>query len=134
MPFFCRVFGHKWRGCRCERCGQQRDEHHLFEPVEGKCEQVCSLCGKAEALPCEWHHCACVRCGNTRDKHHDWMNTSECEQVCRICGKERSRHSFQPVERGVDRCERCGKTHRLTSEEIALRDEQWSDDFADGVN
>lgn len=131
MSFLCRVIGHKWLDCRCERCGAQRDSNHRFELAEGKCEQTCAVCGKTEETPCQWHHCACVHCGNTRDSHHDWIHTTECEQVCRICGKERSRHAYQPLERGVDRCTRCGKTHHLTPEQIAKRDEEWAESFSD---
>ena len=131
MSFLCRIIGHRWRGCRCERCGRQRDDHHLFELAEGLCEQVCTVCGKTEPVACEWRHCACVHCGRTRDSHHDWMSTSKCEQVCRVCGKRRSRHQDQPLERGVDRCERCGRLRKLTPEEIEERDEQWGDAFAD---
>lgn len=97
--------------------------------MEGdECIQRCTICGKTEPAPHQWHHCACTHCGKTRDKQHDWMETSACEEVCRICGKERSSHEYVPEERGVDRCKHCGKLRRLTAEEIAARDEQWSDE------
>ena len=129
MSFWCKALGHRWQGCACKRCGQKRDKGHRFEPVEGKCEEKCALCGEIRVLPCTWHHCACQRCGALRDEQHDWMDTAQCEQVCRVCGRERQHHRWQAVDRGVDKCKRCGKPRKLTPEEIAKRDEQWSDGF-----
>ena len=129
MSFWCRVLGHRWEGCICRRCSQIRDNKHNYEPVEGKCGQRCTMCGKTEALPCDWHGCACRRCGAVRDQKHDWISTNECEQVCRICGKEREHHRWQPVDRGIDKCKYCGKIHKLTPDEIMKRDEEWSNGF-----
>lgn len=131
MALLCRVLGHKWNGCQCLRCGVQRETGHLLELEEGRCVNVCAVCGKREDAPHQWHHCACAHCGETRDKQHDWIQISPCEQVCRICGKERSLHDDQPQERGIDKCTRCGRLRRLTPEEIAQRDEAWSDSFSD---
>lgn len=129
MSFWCKVLGHRWEACRCIRCGAERDRNHRFEPMEGKCVQKCTVCEKEQPLSCQWHHCACSRCGNVRDEDHDWMYTTECEQICRICGKEQAEHRYKPVDRGVDRCLNCGKTHKLTAEEISRRDEEWSNEF-----
>ena len=41
----CREFGHDWDGCKCERCGQTRDEAH------------------------DWDGCTCRKCGL---EQHDW--------------------------------------------------------------
>ena len=127
MSFLCKWIGHRWDGCRCVRCGAQRNEGHRWTQTEGACEQVCSICGRSEPTPCAWNHCVCTRCGQTRDSHHDWMATAPCEEVCRVCGKERDNHDWHGVSRGVDRCAACGKTRRLTAEEIARRDEEWQE-------
>ncbi len=129
MSVWCKILGHRWDACRCARCGAQRDRKHRMEPVEAQCLTRCGLCGKEEALPHQWHHCACSRCGELRDENHDWMYTTECEQVCRVCGQSRQKHAWQPVDRGVDRCRHCGKTHKLTAEEIARRDDEWANEY-----
>jgi hypothetical protein len=49
MRIMCKIFGHKWNGCLCTRCGEIRDEHHdwdlNWDIRIGKCRQ-CRLCGK----------------------------------------------------------------------------------------
>jgi len=39
------LFGHKWNGCKCARCGKSRDENHDWDGC--KCE-ICekSFCGR----------------------------------------------------------------------------------------
>jgi len=54
------LFGHQWNGCKCERCGEIRDEQH------------------------DWNGCKCKRCGKTRDEQHDW---DLCKGKCKRCGK-----------------------------------------------
>ena len=34
------LFGHKWDGCRCTKCGKTRDEGHAWDGC------VCTACGK----------------------------------------------------------------------------------------
>jgi len=62
----CKIVGHNWLGCKCTRCGEIQDKGHTFQPVAGKCEQRCSVCGKIEKLPHQWQGEQCVRCGATR--------------------------------------------------------------------
>lgn len=133
MGFLCKVIGHRWAGCRCVRCGATRQEGHQWVEAEGRCEHTCSVCGLTEAVPHEWFHCRCKRCGEQRDDHHLWLTKGPCEQVCRICGQERETHDWRHVNRGVDRCAVCGQTYRLSPEEIARRDEEWSatDEFTE---
>lgn len=52
------LLGHKWVGCRCERCKQVRDRDH------------------------DWENCRCRRCGLSRQSDHLWQGC-----VCRICGR-----------------------------------------------
>ncbi|MEA5047529.1 MAG: hypothetical protein VB034_02850 [Eubacteriales bacterium] len=76
------LFGHKWNGCKCTKCGKTRDEHH------------------------DWNGCICRICGKTRDENHDWNG---CK--CRICGKVRDKgHEFVSVSgSSKTRCVKCGK-------------------------
>lgn len=127
MGLICQIFGHQWMGCRCARCGKQRNEGHQWVETEGSCEHTCAVCGLTETVPHTWNHCRCTRCGQQRDEHHHWLKKTTCEQVCRICGQERETHDWRHVDRGVDRCAICGLTHRLTPEEIAQLDEEWEE-------
>lgn len=127
MGLICKLLGHRFDQCRCSRCGAQRDTGHRWVLADGACKRTCSICGKEETIPHDWFLCRCERCGELRDEHHFWLAKSQCEQVCRICGAERETHAWQHVDRGVDRCAVCGKTHRLTPEEIARRDEEWAE-------
>lgn len=133
MGLICKLLGHRWEGCHCVRCGETRAEGHQWVEAEGKCEHTCAVCGITETVLCDWFHCRCKRCGTVRDDHHLWLKKSACEQVCRVCGKERETHDWRHVDRGVDRCAACGKTHRLSAEEIARRDEEWAatDDYTE---
>ena len=69
MKLSC-LFGHKWNGCLCERCGAVRDEGHNFISVEGSCQSICSRCGEKGSLRHKWNHvgrgCKCEVCGATR--------------------------------------------------------------------
>ena len=57
MAISC-LFGHKWNGCKCSRCGKTRDESHA------------------------WKGCTCTICGKTRDEGHVWKPTKNaCVQV-----------------------------------------------------
>ena len=131
MNGICKLFGHRWDGCRCSRCGLTRNEGHAWVESAEQCEHTCAVCGVTETVPCTWFHCRCNRCGALRDEHHLWLAKTPCEQVCRVCGKERETHDWRHVDRGVDKCAVCGTLHRLTAEEIARRDEEWAstDDF-----
>lgn len=74
------LFGHKWNGCKCTRCGKTRDEGH------------------------NWNGCTCAICGKTRDEGHDWKPTKDkCVQVCSRCGRKKSSHQLD--EKG--RCTIC---------------------------
>ncbi|MDR1688761.1 MAG: hypothetical protein LBS21_09165 [Clostridiales bacterium] len=52
------IFGHKWNGCTCEKCGKLRDEQH------------------------KWNGCTCEKCGKTRNEQHKIENGK-----CVRCGK-----------------------------------------------
>lgn len=107
MGLVCRIAGHKWRklpdgkdGCTCSRCGEIRDDGHLFQPITGKCEERCAVCGKVKTLSHQWNYCQCERCGEQRDECHDWEG---CK--CRKCGKVREEgHDWEGCK-----CRKCGK-------------------------
>ena len=109
------LFGHKWNGCKCERCGEIRDEGHDWDLCKGKCRICgkecpvehdwdgckCKRCGAWRDEAHLWNGCQCTRCGMKRDEGHDW---DLCKGKCRICGKVR------PAEHDWDgcKCKRCG--------------------------
>ena len=103
MKLSC-IFGHKWKGCTCERCGEVRNEgheytkytphneecigyckcgrsfvfQHDYQTVPGKCYDVCSRCG-AEAKYLPGH-----------DAHHTFERVpGECMEKCAVCGMVR---------------------------------------------
>jgi hypothetical protein len=53
------MLGHKWNGCKCERCGKVRDEQHDWDLCKGKCKR----CGKYGSVQHDWNGYKCVRCG-----------------------------------------------------------------------
>jgi hypothetical protein len=86
------ILGHKWVGCRCERCGQTRDQDH------------------------DWDGCRCERCGLVRDHGHNW-ETVECRRKCRRCGWTHGPdHDWEGCV-----CRRCGATQHEWVEGVCLR-------------
>ena len=96
----CRLFGHRWSGCKCARCGELRDEGH------------------------SWSGCKCSVCGKKRDQDHNWVSASwknflkytseeyamsHCPQVCKVCGKTRMvEHNFAEMDGCFRKCTKCG--------------------------
>lgn len=98
----CRLFGHSWKGCKCGRCGEIRDEEH------------------------SWSGCTCITCGKTRDQDHDWVPEpwdseknkgirwewamAHCVQICTACKKHNwVEHVFENVPGACFRkCRNCG--------------------------
>ena len=76
MSILCRKFGHKWSGCKCQRCGEVRDESHNWHGC------TCIICGMTRDEQHKWNGCTCLSCGKVRDEHHDYKNGR-----CRRCGK-----------------------------------------------
>ena len=66
MSMLCKMVGHKWKNCKCARCGELRDEDHL------------------------WVGCLCYSCGKIRNEGHRWKNLSGnsglCIRKCTLCG------------------------------------------------
>ena len=76
------LFGHKWNGCKCVKCGAIRDEGHKWILLDNECVEKCSICGKERNVEHRWNCCKCEKCGATRDEGHLW-NGYKCER----CGK-----------------------------------------------
>lgn len=110
------LFGHKWDGCKCTKCGKVRDNQHDWDGCVCKrcgakrdeqhdsdlCIGICKKCGAKQPEMHEWNGCVCKRCGKVRDEQHDW---DLCLGVCRKCGKECS--GAHEIESCV--CMRCGR-------------------------
>lgn len=47
------IIGHKWNGCKCERCGKTQHQ---------------------------WNGCKCTKCGEIQDKDHQWKLDTETFQ------------------------------------------------------
>ena len=115
---WCRVLGHKWHHCACERCGEKRDAEHDWDGCQ------CAVCGKTrdedhdldETCTCrkcgkvrhDWDGCRCSRCGVVQDYGHDWHGCT-----CRQCGQVRNEgHNWVKDENDGHRvvCSICGQT------------------------
>lgn len=115
MSAVCSIFGHKWYGCTCSRCGIRRDAGHSWK----KCR--CEICGKIRDEDHEWDHCRCSKCGKTRDEEHYFSYEHAeadgrllCRGTCRICGKtEESDHDEQAMGNCVYKCRKCGFTRTV---------------------
>ena len=118
MGFAC-LFGHKWNGCTCTRCGKTQDRNHDYRRLDGKCEEKCSICGKTRRTDHDWDGCKCRRCGEKRDSGHKWVGVpGKCEEKCSVCGKTRKKdHQFKVEKdengKSVERCSVCGETREV---------------------
>lgn len=94
MNLICMLFGHKWLGCKCERCNEVKDSSHNWNGAA-----ACHRCGKLHEH--EWKNCRCIICGMIRDEDHRWDG---CK--CLICGAVRDEgHTFNDCH-----CTKCKKT------------------------
>ncbi len=106
MGLICRLFGHKWNGCICIRCKQERNEGHNWN----LCIGYCRICGLHQPEQHDWNGCKCSRCGLTRDIEHSWEN---CK--CKICGKLKDESFDGHIWAGC-KCEVCGLTRNINHE------------------
>ena len=83
------LFGHKWNGCKCSKCGKTRNTGHSFENVLGKCLKKCSICGEDLQVA------------------HSYVSLSGvCELQCQVCGQINE----LPHEVAGSACSKCGKS------------------------
>jgi len=85
------LFGHKWNGCKCEKCGKLRNEGHDYAKIPNTYDEKCNICGNTRKISCTYHNwkgCQCVECGAKRDEKHDYKLKTSCKYlvVCSICG------------------------------------------------
>ncbi len=119
------LFGHKWDGCVCRRCGKLRDEEHDWDGCK------CRRCGATRDEEHTWDGCLCRRCRRIRPDGHDWNGCTciRCGIVshdikdcrCTRCGKEfhdfRDENGYAPEQNstgGYFPCTRCGAVFRRT--------------------
>ena len=86
MGLSCKLFGHKWNGCQCTKCGKTRDEQHEWDGC------VCTRCGKNRYEQHKWDGCKCSRCGIVRNEQHKWVI---CK--CSRCGSEMSKDDIEKL-------------------------------------
>ena len=108
MGFTCKIFGHKWNGCKCERCGTSRDERHNWNGC--KCER----CGAIRKEGHNWNGCKCEQCGAMRKEGHNYVLLDNCTEKCSICGKVYEKHKWVLLENNcIEKCFICGEVHIL---------------------
>ena len=99
------LFGHKWSGCKCEKCGKTRDEYHKYSPYINNhnhlrsgndCVERCDICHNKKTIG-----------------EHSFIRIEDsCKEKCRICGFEKTNYDYHkpirvPVE-CIEKCEICG--------------------------
>jgi len=82
------LFGHKWNGCKCEKCGKTRDDGHSFLQAEEKCVEICSICG-----------------AEREGTHKYALVQGKDEECCSVCGITH----MLPHRISGGACELCGK-------------------------
>ena len=113
------IFGHKWNGCKCARCGKVRDQDHDYQYKfkARSCLGTCNVCRKTVELPHDFKpvpgkcYMECARChGQSQPNHSYRSEPGSCKSVCSVCGKVVYKHSFVPVP-GTNRtvCSVCGR-------------------------
>ncbi len=114
MGLTCNIFGHKWNGCKCDRCGAHRDDEHDWNGCK------CRVCGKYRDKGHEWNGCICRVCGKHRDEGHNWDGC-----VCKRCGKWRDEgHEVKGavcIKCGVDVTPQCTYCAVPLNEENRMR-------------
>ena len=104
MGIACKIFGHKWKGCKCSNCGIIRDEEHQWNGCK------CTTCGAARNENHSWNGCKCTTCDIIRSENHSW---DDCAGICTVCGmKTTPLHTWDGCA-----CTKCGATkqHNSTS-------------------
>ncbi len=125
MKISCVIMGHKWKGCKCERCGKQRDQEHDYRPCEGSCYKVCSICGRKktpEFNDHKWNGCKCSVCGLVRNSGHEFhrvkgakrygvcgTKSASDQYACNWCTEKDCNHVELTPEADYYRCSICGK-------------------------
>jgi len=64
------LFGHKWNGCVCSKCGEKRNEEH------------------------KWNGCKCEICGTVNDEFHKWIDNEKGIVICSFCKEKRIKMAY----------------------------------------
>ena len=119
------LFGHKWDGCKCTKCGKTRDEGHVFATAPGSCTPKCIKCGKEGHPNHDWNRkCTCRICGATRvtsdtNEHRFPYIDNELSCTCELCGFNAGKwhhwaYTYVPGEaKHKDTCTICGATEMM---------------------
>lgn len=56
MASACKIFGHRWRGRICKRCGAIRSVSHAhhFVSMKDECAEECTICGEQRLTAHDW--------------------------------------------------------------------------------
>ena len=105
MKLSCSIFGHKWNGCTCERCGEVRNEGHeytAFTLSYGECVGHCK-CGRSFVFQHDYQtvpgkcYDVCSRCGSVRELEHQWQSAEGTDkEKCAVCGMVRPVQTAKP--------------------------------------
>ena len=112
--------GHEWNGCTCQYCGLKRDQGHDYQykfKAKG-CLGTCKICKKTIELPHDFQpvpgkcYKECTRCKGLSQPNHKYVaEPGTCKKTCEVCGKVVYKHNFVPVP-GTNRtvCSVCGRS------------------------
>lgn len=114
----CRIIGHRWNHCKCERCGTVQNANHMWNSCR------CSVCYSVRDQEHQWMGCQCKICRKTRNEEHLFVyangNGSNAEQhrlSCKRCHATKNEaHQWDIDEDGDKRCSICGYTIHVCPE------------------
>lgn len=128
MGSACKIFGHRWNGRICKRCGAIRSAAHMhrFVPMKGECAEECAICGEQRLTEHDWY-----RPSSPRDRDGRFVEVIGEHDVCRTCGARRCSRvkigiaqcdasELTPLQRGILQraCERLAKSNMISDQEI----------------
>ncbi|MCE5188738.1 MAG: hypothetical protein LLF75_06110 [Eubacteriales bacterium] len=98
MEAACKLFGHKWNGRICKRCGAIRSVAHAhhFVPMKGECAEQCTICGEQRATEHDWHSPPEGKSSDGR-----YVVIIGGKDICRKCGAEQ----YARVRLGYAECD-----------------------------
>lgn len=119
------LFGHKWNGCKCAKCGKVRDSGHQYRYSSNgsKCRGICKQCGKMTDLEHDYqltdHPCKekCSRCGRILVMHDFQERFGKCVRVCIRCGEDDTSrpadHKWKRLEgKCIEKCTVCNEERK----------------------
>lgn len=112
QKIICRIIGHRWNHCKCERCGTVQNANHMWSGCR------CSVCYSVRDQEHQWMGCQCKICHKTRNEEHLFVyangNGGNAEQhrlSCKRCyAMKNEAHQWYINKNGNKRCSICGYT------------------------